>query len=126
MKRSWLGAGLLVILLLGGILSAQWMKHTHEKMASFAREAAEAALEEDWSMAEGQIRNIKEKWQRCWHFSAAMSSHSDLEQIETLFVQLEVYARSGERVAYAASCVQLQMQFQALAEAQCLNWWNLL
>lgn len=126
MKRSWMGLGLLVILLVLGIMSTIWVKQTHEEMALHARSAAECALREDWDSAAEQTGQAREAWQRCWRLSATVTNHASLEQIEALFAQLEVYAAAREAAAFASGCAQLEKQLQALADAQRFHWWNLL
>ena len=126
MKRSWMGLGLLVILLVAGIMSTEWVKQTHEEMALHARGAAQCALGEDWAGAAEQTGQARDQWQRYWRFSATVTNHAALEQIEALFAQLEVYATAREAVAFASGCAQLEKQLEALADAQRLNWWNLL
>lgn len=126
MKRSWLGVGLLVILLFAGVMSTKWIRATHEEMARYTREAAQSALREDWAGAAERTGRVRERWEQCWRLSAALSNHAPLEQIETLFAQLEVYAAAEETVAFASGCTQLGAELQALADAQQLNWWNML
>lgn len=126
MKRSWLGAGLLALLLLGGILSSRWLIHTHQDIAGDVEQAVEYALREDWEQATRLTRQARDSWEQCRKPSATLVDHAPLERIDTLFDQLEVYAEARETVSFAASCVQLSKEIEDLSDAHRVNWQNLL
>lgn len=126
MKRSWIGAGLLAALLLFGILSSRWMGGNHSSIARDVEQAALAALREDWGQALRLTEQAKQDWEQNWGISAALADHSPMEQVNTLFAQLEPYAAAREAVAFAGVCAQLATEIQAIGEAHSFTWWNLL
>lgn len=126
MKRCWLGAGLLVLLLLSGILTARWTEDHHREIADMISQAEESMLREDWDQAVSLIRQAKGQWEKRWKLSAALTDHGPMEQVDSLFDQLDAYTRAGDWVGCSGLCAQLGKALEAIAEAQGLTWWNLL
>ena len=126
MKRSRFGAGLLIFLLILGALSAWGMGIWNEPVAQMARQAGQAALAQEWSAAEEQIQGAKALWERRYPFCAAFADHEPMEDINSLFAQLEVYALRRDEVSFGAVCAQLAEDVTAMGEAHSLTWWNLL
>ncbi len=126
MKRSKIGAWLLLFLLvIGGVSSWAMVRFTGPIGESMAR-AAEAALREDWAEAEALAGQARARWEKYWNFCAAFADHGPMENINGLFAQLEVYTQSRDIQNFAAVCAQLSEDTKAIGEAQSLTWWNLL
>lgn len=126
MKRSKIGAWLLIGLLVIGLLSSWGMVKYSEPIGEAAAEAAEAALREDWNRAEALVGQARTRWYKYWGFCAAFADHEPMENINGLFAQLEVYAQSRDPQNFAAVCAQLSEDAKAIGEAHSLKWWNLL
>ena len=126
MKRCWFGFALLLILLAGGLLATRGMEKIHGALSQTLETAAEAALREDWHGAQAAFEKARAEWEKWWHFSAALADHEPMEEINSLFAQLEVYAESRDAQNFAAVCALLAENLEALGEAHSLTWWNLL
>lgn len=126
MKRSKIGAWLLMILLAVGILSSWGMGKCCDPIGEAAADAADAALREDWEQAEALAGQARARWDKYWGFCAAFADHEPMENVNGLFAQLEVYARSRDAQNFAAVCAQLSEDTKAIGEAHSLKWWNLL
>lgn len=126
MKRSKIGAWLLIGLLVTGLLSSWGMVKYSEPIGEATSLAAEAALREDWSNAEALTRSARARWDKYWGFCAAFADHEPMEDINGLFAQLEVYAQSRDAQNFAAVCAKLSEDTKAIGEAHSLTWWNLL
>ena len=126
MKRGWFGGALLLVLLAGGIVSSVVMGNFHEPLARSLDRASEFALEENWEQAEQTARQARERWEDMWHFSAIVSDHGPMEQIDALFSQLDIYRQAGDPVNFAAVCASLSQQIGDMADAHGISWWNLL
>lgn len=126
MKRGWFGAGLLLGLLLLGILSSRFMKTVHQPLSEALTQASDLALAGDWEQAAAIQRQAHAAWEDAWNFSAAFADHGPMEDIDSLFSQLEVYLAAGDRVGFSAACASLSQQIEAVGDAHELNWWNLL
>ena len=126
MKREQIGLALLLGLLVLGLLTTWYMGRTHEKLADRLESAQTLALAENWEGAERLVRSARKDWEDNRHFSAALTEHAALEEIDSLFSQLKVYAQRKEALAYAAACAQIASYLEDLGDAQDLTWWNLL
>lgn len=123
MKRIWIGIGILLGLLALGILT---MKVTDRQLGEVSAQLRQAAGEPDPQEAIIRARQAKETWENHWFFSAALSDHTNLDQIDALFAQLEVYAQHKDTVSHAAACAWLSEAITDLEENHRLTWWNLL
>lgn len=126
MKRLWVGVGLLLILLGVGIFTAVAMRCAHEPVSRQLSQAAQAALAEDWGKAEKLSKAAKEQWQQHWRDTASVADHEPMEEIDSLFAELEVYLEQKEAVHFAACCQSLSTLTKAVGEAHTINWWNLM
>lgn len=126
MKRIWIGIGLLIVLLLGEIGIAGTMEQIHDPGAVDLRRAGELVLEADWPQAEALARCAEERWKNAWHFTASVSDHEPMDEIDALFAQLAVHAQAQDAPSYAAVCGELSARLNAMSQAQTFSWWNLL
>lgn len=126
MKRCWFGAGLLALLLLGGLLTGSRMIRPHLELSGVLSEASGAAMEESWDQAGDMLHAARKQWQKNWHFSAAFSDHAPMEEIDSLFAQAEVLLSAKDGISLAAVCAQLSSLTEAMADAHTFTWWNLL
>lgn len=126
MKRLWIGAALLLILLLGGIGSTFAMERFHRDLARHLESTAAAALEEDWPRAQALLHQCRSRWLRFRNFVAAGASHEPIEEIDNLYDQLDIYLQRRDSLDFALCCSTLRHRTEALGEAQSINWWNLL
>ena len=126
MKRFWIGTVLLFVLLVGGVVTSVCLERLHAPISHKLSMAAEAALEEDWQNALSLSQQAQDQWQRQRKAVASLSSHTPMEQIESLFKELNIYRAEGESLPFAACCASLSSMIETLAEAHAMNWWNLL
>lgn len=126
MKRGIIGFVLLASLLAGGIWSSRAMVCWHRPLEMQLNRAAECALARDWTQAVQLHRQTHELWEKRWHMAAAFADHAPMEEIDSLFAQLEVYERCREPLGYSALCRELARELAAMADAHIPNWWNLL
>ena len=126
MKRSWIGLALLILLLAGGLLATGYMDRCHSGTAQLLTEAQLQARQGNWEQAVQLARLADQKWQESWRVSAAFADHEPMEEIDSRFAQLIIYAGAGEKLSFAALCTQIASDLNAMADSQALNWWNLL
>ena len=126
MKRGWIGAVLLLALLLGSGLSAWDMYSRQQPLEEAMDQAAEQVLTQNWEQASSLVHWANGQWRQYWKRNATFSDHSPMEEIDSLFSQLEVLENQGDALSYALICVQLSRAFSALADGHIPNWWNLL
>ena len=125
MKRTWIGAALLGLLLAAGLLLGTAAEAGVRPVAEALHQAAEAAQGEDWDRAEALTAAVRADWDRHAPWAEALAPHEDLEQIEAAFVQLDACA-GRDAVAYSALCTALARQLEALGRSHQCSWENLL
>ena len=124
MNRSWIGAGLLAVLLALALAVTAMMTRIHQEIRLDLEQSGRSAMEGDWDSAELFFRRAGNRWDKWEHFRACFSDHTPSEDIDAAFAALEVYRQSGDRVAFAAACASLSCQADAIGEAHRLVWWN--
>ena len=123
MKRIWIGLGLLALLLASGITVRRKMEDLHQATCQQLRLAVSAPRWED-AISFGDA--AKARWEKSRRFTASVADHQEVDQIDSLFAQLEVYHTQGDPLSHAATCAYLEQSITALQEAHRLTWWNLL
>lgn len=126
MNRFWIGAGLLLALLGAGLWAMFAMDNAHGEISDALQQSAEAAQAGNWEQADIFAQSAKDQWEENWRFSAAMSDHTALDEIDSIFAQAEIYRKSRNTADYAAACARLAELIRALEEGHDLSWWNLL
>ena len=124
MKRSWIGLGLLVLLLILGLLVTWAMDRIHGPIERDLITAGEYALAGDWETAESLFRKAEEFWEKTETVRACFADHGPMEDIDACFAQLEIYCRRREETAFAAACGETARKAAAMGEAHELQWEN--
>ncbi len=125
-QRFYLGIGLLLILLFLGLFTAFGMEALHMPEAKLLKQAEELALSGDFTEAAHLASQAQARWDRYRHLTAAVADHTPMDEVERLFAEMEIYAKTQEKAHFAACCNQLQIMCQAMADAHSPAWWNLL
>lgn len=126
MKRSWLGFGLLLVMLVISLLVTWAMAEIHDPIARDLITAGEYALAGDWAEAEQLSRQAEDAWEKHMLFRSCFADHNPMEEIDACFAQLEIYARMREETAFAAECGEIARKAKAMGEAHGLKWENVL
>ena len=124
MKRSWIGFGLLVLLLVISLAVTAVMTRLHDEIELDLQQASRCAMDKDWDSAELFFRRARENWESREHFRACFSDHTPSEEIDSDFAAAEIFRQSRDRVAFAAACASLATQTAAIGEAHEPVWWN--
>ena len=119
MKRSWIGLGLLLALLLASGLVTRLMDRMHQPIADHLEQAAALALEGHWEQADAQSRLALEDWDRQAHFRACFADHGPMEEIESCIASLKVYRQVKDEVSFAAGCAELARQVEETSSFTC-------
>lgn len=125
MKKAWIGVGVLLVLLVSGIVTMVIMDRIHSSLARDLLQAA-ALAEEDWGQAKALADSARADWERYEHLTAALADHEPLEEMDALFLQLQVCMRQDKQLAFSLTCARLAGIARRLSESHCPSWWNLL
>ncbi len=126
MKRLYIGIGILIFLLAGGIGLSAGISAVHTELSEKLEGACIAVQKEDWDTAVTLADTAKTQWETYRHFVASFVDHEPLEQMDSLFSELEIYRNQQLPTDYAAVCTHLSHLAQAIGESHALKWWNLL
>ena len=125
MKRMWIGAALLAVLLAAGLLVGEVMENQTAPGAEKLRQAAQYARTAQWEPAENLADAVRADWEQTRWLAEILATHENLEQIEISFQQLDAYV-GADPVAYSALCDSLASQLEALGKAHGCSLGNLL
>ena len=121
------GGILLMLVLLGlSILLSAGMCRLRKTLSRELTEAARLALAENWPAADRVTADAVRRWERSRKLVAAVVDHELLEETEKTLSELAVYRSRKLSAEYAAVCLCLAQQAEAIGESQSLRWWHLL
>ncbi len=126
MVRGWLGAGILAVFLVLGIVTAEAMDNAHLPTSKLLTQAAEKTLAGEFESAVPLGMEAKNRWERQWNGTATVADHSPMDDVDALFGEMEIYAKTGEEPHFAACCKELSQRLRAIADAHKFSWWNVL
>ena len=126
MRHFWIGTLLLGTLLGLSLWAAVALDNVHTPIEQDLDAAAEAVLDSDWDTALSLTARAEDRWKQDRNKVAALASHSSIEEIDSLFRQLEVYGRGRDVLVYAAACRELACLAAAISDTHEFTWWNLL
>lgn len=126
MVRGWLGVGILVVFFALGLVTMAVMDNEHLPTGALLEQAAEKTLAGSFEEAVSLGMEAKARWERSWNGTATVADHSPMDDVDALFGEMEIYARTGEEPHFAACCKELSQRIQAMACAHRFSWWNIL
>ena len=126
MARGWFGIGILVFFLIFGLVVSALTGNAHLPTGELLEQAAEKTISGDLPGGISLGLEAKQRWQRQWNGTAAVADHSPMDEVDALFAEMTVYARTGEAPHFAACCKELAQRLQAMADAHKFSWWNVL
>jgi hypothetical protein len=126
MKRSKFGFGLLLALLILGLVSTWAIIRSTAPITETLRRAGERGFLGDWDDAMASMAEAKGCWEKTYPLCASLTDHEPMEDINSLFAQLEVYGESRDTRNFVAVCALLAENLNAIGEAHTLKWWNIL
>ena len=126
MNRMWLGAALLVLLLIIGIGAGTVMNNLHTPIADALTQAADAAMEEDWQKNAALILQARADWEQCRDLTAIVSDQRPMDEIDELFAQLEYLCTLRDTNQCTTLCAQLAQLVRSVGQSHAVNLPNLL
>ena len=126
MKRSKFGFGPLLALLILGLVSTWAIIRSTAPITETLRRAGELVFLGDWDDAMASMAEAKGCWEKTYPLCASLTDHEPMEDINSLFAQLEVYGESRDTRNFVAVCALLAENLNAIGEAHTLKWWNVL
>ena len=125
-RRFWYGLGVLLVMLGLGLWTARAIENRQQPISKTLERAAQVALEGDIEQGAVLVSHAKEAWGQARGLTATAADHGPMEEIESLFAQIQIYAQAGEQTDFSAYCTRLAQLVAAVGEAHKLSWQNLL
>ncbi len=126
MARGYIGAGVLAVFLILGMITAAAMDNAHLPTGELLTQAADMTLAGDFDGAVPLAMEAKNRWEKAWNGTAVVADHSPMDDVDALFAEMVTYAESGEEPHFAACCRELARRVQAMADAHRFSWRNVL
>lgn len=125
-RRFWYGLGILAVLLALGLGTSWSMKSMQRPVTDALEQAAQAVMEGNLEKGKALALQAQDAWQEHREKATAVADHGPLEEIDSLFAQIQIYGQAGKSADFAAYCTRLAKLVAAVEEAHSLNWQNLL
>ena len=125
-RRFWYGLGILILLLGVGLWTARSLEKLHTPVKDSLEQAARAVMDGDMEKGVALAGQARTVWQQRRMLTTAVADHGPVEEIDSLFSQIQVYAQTGSTTDFAAYCARLAKLVAAVGEAHSLSWQNLL
>ena len=121
MKRCWLGAGLLLLMLVLGLIFSSLLGRFGSELS---REAARAGAlaEENRAEAVEILEDMEKKWQRNRPWLAVLWDHRAIREADTLFALL---TGSPEGDTFRENVLRLSRDLYQLGQSQLPKWENI-
>ena len=126
MKRMWIGVFFLVFLLASGMALMLVTGNFHEEFSENMEQAAADAMAGRWEEAEKKAARGKALWESYRKFLACVTDHEPVENVVSLFSQLEMYEKRRYDAEFAAICMELSHLSGAIEESHGARWWSIL
>lgn len=123
MKRVWMGAGLLAVLLGVGLLAGFAMEGLDAGAGKLERLGA-LSLAGAWEEAEELLEEVEDDWEDRRWLMTALADHEVIEDMETALAQLEAYIAQRDGAACHALCSALAKKMEAVGKANSLTLEN--
>ena len=118
MKRIYIAAGLLLVLLGASLTNAWYAQSLTGGMTDQLRRAQSLTEQDDWAQAEAVTRQVYEDWQDHHFYLHTLMRHSDTDQVLRGFRQVLEYLQLREPDQYNAANADLMTQLELLAEME--------
>ena len=126
MKRGLFGMGILAVLLIVCLIVMGMAAVLPRQITEDLQGAADAALAGDWEKTAALTEKARTAWREIRPFYCCITHQDALQEIDSLFLQLDAYQQTGEAGSYGAACLSLAAQTRSLGEDQLLTIWQLL
>ena len=126
MKRLYIAAALLILLLGVSLANGWYARKVTGEMCKELRQAQLLAEVEDWSQAESITRQVYEDWQSHHFYFHTLMRHSDTDQVLRAFSTGAGVPALQEPDQYNAANADLIAQLELLAEMEQVSVANVL
>lgn len=113
-------------ILIFSLWAGSYVQQQTESWEQLLEQAAQSALEEDWSQAENLLSQTQKSWERRKTFLHTIIEHSELNEAESLFAAAGIACRQQDAQEFISQVTVLSVQLRLLAETQAVSIKNIL
>ena len=115
-------------------LDPQFKVHMHAQqffdihsgfLANLLEHAAQKAEGGDFANAQALAQQASALWDRFHRFTASLADHAPMDDMDSLFAELQTYSLLEELPHFAAICRNLSRLARSMGENHGLLWWNI-
>lgn len=125
MRRFLFGTALLTILLFSGL----WVSTAADRMllpiSETLQQASRQCVSGDLAGGQALADQAKLEWDSIWNYAAVFTDHAPMDEIDSLFGQMQSFRGENNAADFAACCSRLSRLVHAVAEAHSPTWWNI-
>ena len=125
-RRMWLGIALLSVFLFSGIYTSVVTENICAPISDILQESCDYACAGELETAAELTLQASKLWKENWNKLAIVADHSPMDEIDGLFSQANMYAKTGALQDLSASCARLAQLVDAISDAHNLTWWNII
>lgn len=118
MRRLWISAGILVLLLAGSLLNAWYARELTASMGERLDQAQQMARQGQWAQALEQTEEVYKQWESLHFYLHSTMRHSDTDQILRGFRTVMEYLKLQEPDQYNAANADLITMLELLGEME--------
>jgi hypothetical protein len=125
MKHLWISAAILAALFCATLLHTFYLRSITDDLATLLEQADASAFDGAWEQAETQEQQALTHWEKQNQYLHVFLRHSDIDQIYTLFQELDQFIRCQDLPNYAATNARLRTQLELLYDMEALSVQNI-
>lgn len=126
MKRLWIAASILVLLLAASLTNGWYIRSLTSQMARQLEQAQSLARQDQWDRAAKITKKAYQDWENHHFYLHTTLRHSDTDQIARSFRSILQFLDHGEEAQYASANADLIAQLELLAETEQASLTNVL
>lgn len=126
MKRCWIGAALLALMLAGSVAVSWAMPRLHQPVARQLEQAAAFAQQGRMDQAQHAVSQARRDWGKGRALRGLVSDHTPGEAIDSALAELTAWSQGRDQDAFAAACARTAALVEAMADSHSLSWFNFL
>jgi len=126
MKRAWIAACLLLIILAGTLAHSVYLTGFTQELSGLLEKAEDYAESGDWATASDYNQKAHRLWEERGVYLHLLLRHEDTDEIYMSFHEVEEFLECQEAGEYSAANAKLIAQLFLLSEAEQLNLKNVL
>lgn len=124
MKHLWISVAILAVLFSATLFHTLYLRSVTDNLSALLEQAETSAYAGAWEQAEGEERQALEHWEKQDRYLHVFLRHADIDQIYTLFQEMDQFVRCRDLAEYAATSARLRTQLKLLYDMEALSLQN--